>query len=126
VAEALFPDGNAVGQVVRVNNVPFHVLGVLERKGGTTMGTDQDDQLVAPYTTVMKRVMGTTRIGIIYVAAVSSDAVAGGRRRCWRHHRGGRPTMALWESRPACRVFMLPCLCSARSAAFAAGGGIGS
>ena len=76
VAEALFPDGKAVGQVVRVNNVPFHVLGVLERKGGTTMGTDQDDQLVAPYTTVMKRVMGTTRIGIIYVAAVSPDAVA--------------------------------------------------
>ncbi len=76
VAEALFPDGNAVGQVVRVNNVPFRVVGVLERKGGTTMGTDQDDQLVAPYTTVMKRVMGTTRISIIYVAAVSPDAVA--------------------------------------------------
>ena len=76
VAEALFPEGGAVGQVVRVNNVPFRVVGVLERKGGTTMGTDQDDQLIAPYTTVMKRVMGTTRISIIYVAAVSSDAVA--------------------------------------------------
>jgi putative ABC transport system permease protein len=76
VAEALFPEGGAVGQVVRVNNVPFRVVGVLERKGGTTMGTDQDDQLVAPYTTVMKRVMGTTRISIIYVAAVSADGVA--------------------------------------------------
>ena len=75
VAEALFPDGRAVGQVVRIKNVPFRVLGVLERKGGTTMGTDQDDQVVAPYTTVMKRLMGTTRISIMYVAAVSSEAV---------------------------------------------------
>ncbi len=75
VAEALFPDGRAVGQVVRIKNVPFRVLGVLERKGGTTMGTDQDDQVVAPYTTVMKRLMGTTRISIIYIAAVSSEAV---------------------------------------------------
>ena len=75
VAEALFPDGRAVGQVVRIKNVPFRVLGVLERKGGTTMGTDQDDQVIVPYTTVMKRLMGTTRISIIYIAAVSSEAV---------------------------------------------------
>jgi len=75
VAEELFPDGHAVGQIVRIKNVPFRVLGVLERKGGTTMGTDQDDQVVAPYTTVMKRLMGTTRINIMYIAAVSAEAV---------------------------------------------------
>ena len=58
VAENLFPQGGAVGQTVRIKNVPFKVTGVLERKGGNMMGQDQDDQIVAPYTTVMKRLLG--------------------------------------------------------------------
>lgn len=75
VAENLFPQGGAVGQIVRVKNVPFKVVGVLDRKGGSTMGQDQDDQIVAPYTTVMKRLMGTTKISMIYASARDSDQV---------------------------------------------------
>ena len=54
VADSLFPDGGAVGQSVRIKNLPFRVVGVLERKGGSTLGQDQDDMIAAPYTTVMK------------------------------------------------------------------------
>jgi putative ABC transport system permease protein len=75
VDEALFPDGGAVGSTIRVRNVPFRVVGVLERKGGNTMGADQDDQVVAPYTTVMKRLEGRDRIGIIQVSARSPELV---------------------------------------------------
>jgi putative ABC transport system permease protein len=76
VADALFPDGGAVGSSIRIKNVPFKVIGVLEKKGGNLMGSDQDDQIVAPYTTVMKRVMGSDRIGMIQVSAAAPEAVA--------------------------------------------------
>ena len=75
VNEALFPDGGATGSTIRVRNVPFRVVGVLERKGGNTMGADQDDQVVAPYTTVMKRLEGRDRIGIIQVSARAPELV---------------------------------------------------
>ena len=75
VADALFPDGGAVGSTVRIKNVPFKVVGVLERKGGNLMGSDQDDQVVAPYTTVLKRIMGRDRIGMIQASAKSPDLV---------------------------------------------------
>ncbi len=75
VAENLFPDGDAIGQTVRIKNVPFRVVGVLESKGGSTMGSDQDDLIVAPYTTVMKRLQGTDTLHIIYVGAASQQAV---------------------------------------------------
>jgi len=80
VADSLFPEGGAVGQVVRIKNVPFRVVGVLERKGGSMMGDDQDDQVVAPYTTVMKRIMGQTRIRMIMAATASPDLVAPAQR----------------------------------------------
>ena len=75
VADNLFPQGDAVGQIVRLKNVPFKVVGVLERKGGNMMGQDQDDQIVAPYTTVMKRLQGSTKINMVYAAAASPDRV---------------------------------------------------
>jgi putative ABC transport system permease protein len=75
VAEALFPDGGAVGNTVRIKNVPFKVIGVLEKKGGNMMGSDQDDQVVAPFTTVMKRLVGRDRIGMIQASAKSPDLV---------------------------------------------------
>ena len=75
VAENLFPQGGSVGQVIRIKNVPFKVVGVLERKGGNMMGSDQDDQVVAPYTTVMKRLQGSTKLNMIYVSATSADKV---------------------------------------------------
>ncbi len=75
VAENLFPNGNAVGQSIRIKNVPFKVVGVLDRKGGNMMGQDQDDTILAPYTTIMKRLSGKTRIDMLYVSARSADAV---------------------------------------------------
>jgi len=76
VAENLFPQGGSVGQIVRIKNVPFKVIGVLERKGGNMMGSDQDDQVVAPYTTVMKRLQGQSKLNMIYAAASSADGVS--------------------------------------------------
>src|SRR5262249_55391616 len=70
-----FPDSTPGGAVIRVKNVPFRVVGVLEKKGGSTMGNDQDDQIVAPYTTVMKRISGASRLNIIQVSAKSPDAI---------------------------------------------------
>jgi putative ABC transport system permease protein len=75
VADSLFPNGDAVGAIVRVRNVPFRVLGVLEKKGGSMMGSDQDDMIVAPYTTVQKRLMGQSRFGMIIASAVSAERV---------------------------------------------------
>jgi putative ABC transport system permease protein len=75
VSDNIFPEGNAIGQVVRIKNVPFRVIGILDKKGGSMMGSDQDDQVVVPYTTVMKRLMGTIRIGLIQAAAVAPDRV---------------------------------------------------
>ena len=75
VAEALFPQGGAVGQTVRIKNVPFRVIGVLEAKGGSQVGQDQDDTIVAPYTTVLKRLEGRNRLGAIIVAAADPALV---------------------------------------------------
>jgi putative ABC transport system permease protein len=75
VAENLFPQGGAVGQTVRIKNVPFKVLGVLDRKGGNTMGQDQDDQVIATYTTVMKRLAGQSKVSMIMASAASPDQV---------------------------------------------------
>jgi len=76
VADNLFPSGNPVGENIRIKNVPFKVVGVLEKKGGSMMGQDQDDQIIVPYTTTMKRLLGTNRMNSIYVSAVSPDSVA--------------------------------------------------
>ena len=76
VADNLFPAGDAVGSSIRIKNVPFRVVGVLERKGGNMMGQDQDDQIIAPYTTVMKRLQGRQRIGQVLISARSAAEVA--------------------------------------------------
>ncbi len=75
VAESLFPQGGAIGQTIRIKNVPFRVVGVLERKGGSQMGMDQDDVAVAPFTTVMKRLEGRDRLGMILVGAADPSLV---------------------------------------------------
>ncbi len=62
-------DRNPVGEIIRVNNQPFRVMGVLERKGQSAFGQDQDDTIVAPYTAVQKRLMGVTHVSNILVAA---------------------------------------------------------
>jgi len=76
VLDNLFQNGEAVGQSVRIKNVPFKVVGVLEKKGGSSGGgQDQDDVILAPYTTVMKRLVGKPKIDMIQVSAVSADQV---------------------------------------------------
>ena len=75
VVDNLFPNGDAVGQIVRIKNVPFRVVGVLEKKGGNMMGQDQDDTIIAPYTTVMKRLSGKNKLDMIQISAVSADQV---------------------------------------------------
>jgi putative ABC transport system permease protein len=77
VKQNLFPDSDPLGAVIRIKNVPFKVVGVLEKKGGSTMGNDQDDQIVVPYTTVMKRLSGNNRLGMVQVSAKSPDAIQG-------------------------------------------------
>jgi putative ABC transport system permease protein len=75
VVDNLFPNDAAVGQIVRIKNVPFKVVGVLEKKGGNMMGQDQDDTIIVPYTTVMKRLSGKSHIDMLQASAVSADQV---------------------------------------------------
>jgi putative ABC transport system permease protein len=75
VVDNLFPNGDAIGQIVRIKNVPFKVVGTLEKKGGNMMGQDQDDTVVVPYTTAMKRLSGKTRIDMLQASAVAADQV---------------------------------------------------
>ena len=76
VSEALFGSQNPVGETVRIKNFPFRVIGVLERKGGSTMGQDQDDIVIAPYTTVIRLLKGRNRIDVVMASAVSRHSVA--------------------------------------------------
>ena len=68
-------DRNPVGEIIRVNNQPFRVMGVLERKGQSAFGQDQDDTIIAPYTAVQKRLQGTTHVSSILVAAAPGASV---------------------------------------------------
>src|SRR2546421_8656978 len=63
-----------VGQTLRVANLPFRVVGVMARKGQDPQGRDQDDVAFTPYTTVQKKILGSPRLQISYVSAVSPDA----------------------------------------------------
>ncbi len=72
----LFGDEDPIGKMIRIKNIPFRVVGVLESKGGSMMGQDQDDTVIAPYQTVRKKLMGTTAVGGILASAASNDMVA--------------------------------------------------
>ena len=74
VGDNLFAGMDPVGQTVRVLNLPFRVVGVMARKGQDAQGRDQDDIAFAPYTTVQKKVLGSPRVQIAYVSAISQDA----------------------------------------------------
>ena len=70
VVDNLFPNGeDPVGRVVRFNKIPLTVVGVLESKGTNSMGQDQDDIVLAPYTTVMKRILAIDYIQGIFASA---------------------------------------------------------
>lgn len=77
VVDNLFPDGtDPVGRVVRFGSIPFRVIGVLKKKGYNSMGMDQDDLALAPYTTVMKRILAQTYLQGIVCSAITEDASA--------------------------------------------------
>jgi len=81
LVESLFPGQNPMGQIIRINRVPFEVIGVLKAKGQSPMGHDQDDVIFIPLTTAKKRVLGGRRIsgklvGAIFVKAHISDLVS--------------------------------------------------
>lgn len=71
VVDQLFPDGeNPVGKVIRYGSIPIKIIGVLESKGYNSMGMDQDDMIIAPYTTVQKRILAITYIQQIVCSAL--------------------------------------------------------
>lgn len=75
VVKNLFPDGtDPIGKIVRFNSIPFRVIGVLKSKGYNSMGQDQDDMALAPYTTVMKRLLAVTYLQGINCSALSEEA----------------------------------------------------
>ena len=74
IVDNLFPDGSdPVGKVIRFNKIPFKVVGVLKSKGYNSMGMDQDDVVLAPYTTVMKRLLAVTYLQSIFASALTED-----------------------------------------------------
>jgi putative ABC transport system permease protein len=77
VVTNIFTGGeNPVGTTIRFNKVPFKVIGVLESKGENTFGQDQDDIILAPYTTVQKRILAINYIQNIYASAVDEKSSA--------------------------------------------------
>ena len=74
IVDNLFPDGSdPIGKVIRFNKIPFRVVGVLKSKGYNSMGMDQDDVVLAPYTTVMKRLLAVTYLQGIFASALTED-----------------------------------------------------
>ena len=74
IVEKLFGEGaDPVGESIRFNKIPFKIIGILEPKGESNFGQDQDDIIIAPYTTVQKRILAITHVQNIYVSAKSSD-----------------------------------------------------
>ena len=72
VVDNLFPDGgDPVGKVIRFNTIPFRIVGVLKSKGYNSMGMDQDDLVLAPYSAVMKRILAVTYLGSINCSALT-------------------------------------------------------
>jgi putative ABC transport system permease protein len=75
VASQLFGNDDPLDAVIRIRNIPFRVVGVLSPKGQTSQGTDQDDTVMVPYTTMQKRLMRITWVQTIVVKAVNAERV---------------------------------------------------
>jgi putative ABC transport system permease protein len=73
VVENLFDGNDPIGKTIRFNSIPLKVIGVLEEKGENNFGQDQDDIILAPYTTVQKRILAITYIQTIYASAASEE-----------------------------------------------------
>ena len=75
VADQLFANSDPVGQTLRIRNIPFKILGVLDAKGFNLFGQDQDDAVLVPYTSHMKRLSRRTNISSILIQAASADVI---------------------------------------------------
>ena len=75
VVKNLFAGEDPVGKEIRVKNIPFRVIGVLNSKGNGTMGNDQDDAIFIPYTTAMERVEGVDYLRMVYVVANDDNGI---------------------------------------------------
>ena len=75
IVRQVFDGDDPLGQVLRVKGVPFTVVGVLETKGLSVMGQDQDDVVIVPYTSAMKRLMGVTNLRMINIEASTPDKI---------------------------------------------------
>ena len=76
VSNTLFgEDVDPTGQIIRIKNQPFKVIGVMASKGQSSMGQDQDDTIFVPYTTVMKKLQGQQHINSVTVSAAQSDII---------------------------------------------------
>jgi putative ABC transport system permease protein len=75
VSEALFLGQSPIGKDVRVHDLSCRVIGVLEQKGSNAFGMDQDDVIFLPFSTFARRVMGSDRVGVLMVSAVSEDRI---------------------------------------------------
>jgi putative ABC transport system permease protein len=74
VVDDLFPDGgNPIGKVVRFNKIPFRIIGLLKSKGYNSMGMDQDNLVLAPYTTIQKRILAITYLQGMTASAVKEE-----------------------------------------------------
>ncbi len=75
VATNLFPNEDPIDKIVRIRKMPFKILGVLKEKGQNAMGQDQDDIVLAPFSTVQKKIQGTTFVGSILVSARTAKEI---------------------------------------------------
>lgn len=75
IVENLFPNESPIGEMIRIRNVPFKVIGVLEEKGQSAMGTSNDDVIYAPATTILNRLAGGRFIGSIQASAASLEKI---------------------------------------------------
>ena len=75
VVENLFGTESPIGQTIRIRNLPFRVVGVLSRKGSSAMGSDQDDTIILPGTTVQKKFTSSTNINFVYISAKSAAEI---------------------------------------------------
>ncbi len=72
----LFGEGaDAVGRVIRINKIPFKILGVIEKKGQNAFGQDQDDMVIAPFSTVQKRMLAITYIQSMLASAITEEKI---------------------------------------------------
>src|SRR4029077_10412922 len=74
IDNAFGPGVNPVGQIIRFNKIPFTVIGVLNAKGENAFGQDQDDIVLAPYTTVQERITASVYLQNIYASAIDENS----------------------------------------------------